>query len=180
MGTFSLNIEAEIWKPVVGAENRYEVSSLGNVRAVGRMRGGNKGCTYWRAGVALKPYTSAAGYVNVSINAVPRGIHVLVCEAFHGPRPDGCHAAHSDGVKSNNRLENLRWATVSENAMDKLAHGTLRCGEASNLSKLRADDVLEIRSRASHGETGSALAKAFGLTKQGIHAIIARKNWKYI
>src|SRR3546814_8935831 len=36
-------------------------------------------------------------------------VHRLVCEAFHGPAPDGQQAAHKDGVRTNCYASNLRW-----------------------------------------------------------------------
>ncbi len=60
-------------------------------------------------------------------------IHVLVCEAFHGPRPGTCrqwHAAHKNGNPTDNRACNLRWATVRENNyLDQKKHGTWKLGQ---------------------------------------------------
>lgn len=50
--------------------------------------------------------------------------HLLVLEAFVGPRPgpgyDGCH---DDGTRDNNHISNLRWDTKSANAQDRIKHG---------------------------------------------------------
>lgn len=51
-------------------------------------------------------------------------IHRLVLEAFVGPCPAGLEGCHGDGDASNNRLENLRWDTPSENNYDSVRHGT--------------------------------------------------------
>ncbi len=46
----------------------------------------------------------------------PRKVHQLVCEAFHGPRPDPKSVVlHLDENAHNNRPENLRWGTQKEN-----------------------------------------------------------------
>src|SRR3546814_17137740 len=42
-------------------------------------------------------------------------VHRLVCEAFHGPAPDGQQAAHKDGVRTNCYASNLRWAPPASN-----------------------------------------------------------------
>src|SRR3546814_19306228 len=55
-------------------------------------------------------------------------VHRLVCEAFHGPAPDGQQAAHKDGVRTNCYASNLRWATPASNTADKYGHGTILRG----------------------------------------------------
>jgi hypothetical protein len=52
-----------------------------------------------------------------------RLVHILVLEAFVGPRPDGAYGLHWDDDPSNNRVENLRWGTPSENMYDKVRNG---------------------------------------------------------
>lgn len=50
-------------------------------------------------------------------------VHVLVLEAFVGPRPDGLQGCHWNDIKTDNRLENLRWDTASANMHDKVRNG---------------------------------------------------------
>lgn len=52
-----------------------------------------------------------------------RRVHLLVLETFVGPRPHGMFGCHNDGDKDNNRLENLRWDTASNNSYDTVRHG---------------------------------------------------------
>lgn len=56
-------------------------------------------------------------------------IHCLVLEAFIGPRPDGHQASHLDGDRTNNRLDNMRWETRSQNNRRKYQHGTMPVGD---------------------------------------------------
>ena len=51
-------------------------------------------------------------------------IHTLVLTAFVGPRLDGMECLHGDGNPANNRVENLRWGTGSQNSLDAVRHGT--------------------------------------------------------
>ncbi|MFE3572503.1 HNH endonuclease signature motif containing protein [Bacillus subtilis] len=68
------------------------------------------------------------GYLAVSLQhsgrALKRNVHLLVCAAFHGPRPDGKVARHLDGNPRNNRAANLTWGTQAENISDQVLHGT--------------------------------------------------------
>lgn len=118
--------DAEMWLPAVGWEGIYEVSDLGRVRSVPRIN--SRG---WRErGRIRKPSADGSGYYQISLWSNNRGrnkhVHVLVAEAFYGPRPVGMEVRHLDGDRRNNVASNLRWGTDSENKMDTVLHGTHR------------------------------------------------------
>lgn len=102
----------EYWKPVVGYENLYEVSNLGKVRSL-NFDGSNKT-------KIMTPY-DVHGYKRIRIfkNKVPRstGVHRLVAEAFICNPDKKEFVNHKDGNKSNNSVDNLEWATHSENTL---------------------------------------------------------------
>jgi hypothetical protein len=51
-------------------------------------------------------------------------VHQLVAKAFLGPKPTPLHeVCHNDGDHLNNRADNLRWGTKSENMYDRVTHG---------------------------------------------------------
>lgn len=112
-------------------------------------------------------------------------VAVIVCETFHGPRPEGMSAAHIDGNKLNNSASNLAWKTAKENAEDRVLHGTQTRGEAAvaarqhNL-KLTPEDVEEMRRRRKNGERVVDLAAEFGVTRQHASAVIRRINWSFV
>ena len=57
------------------------------------------------------------GYMNVSVNNVNYAVHVLVCWAFNGKQPTAKHSVdHKNQIKDDNRKENLKWATLEEQA----------------------------------------------------------------
>lgn len=106
----------EKWKSVVGYEDLYEVSDLGNVRSVphkgknNRIYGGN----------LRKQGTNIWGYKHVVLNKdnkeKTKTVHRMVAEAFI-PNPDNLPCInHKDEDKTNNRLENLEWCSYQYNA----------------------------------------------------------------
>lgn len=95
------------------------------------------------------------------------GVHVLVLEAFVGPRPDGMEGCHNDGDPSNNRLSNLRWDTPLANWSDRRKHG--RAG------KLSIADVEEIR---RSDESNLALAARFGVHRAHISRVRSGVRWR--
>ena len=105
----------EVWRPVVGAEGRYEVSSLGRVRSLLR-----------KVPQVLKPTVGTHGYMTLYIYADGkrrlRSVHQLVAEAFIGPRPDGVDVRHLNGVKSDCRAVNLAFGSRSQNMLDAVEH----------------------------------------------------------
>ena len=84
-------------------------------------------------GRELKPGIGKNGYKLVVLGrGNPRYIHSLVCEAFHGNRPEGKEVRHLDGNKLNNHKDNLSWGTRKENVADSIAHGTFKGTENCN------------------------------------------------
>ena len=117
----------EKWRAVVGYEGSYEVSSLGGVRSLDRVVTYPNGVKRKFEGRFLKLAIGQGGYpsVQLKINGVRKSafVHHLVLEAFVGPRPDGCIALHWDDNRNDNRVENLRWGTHSENRRDAVRNG---------------------------------------------------------
>lgn len=104
-----------------------------------------------KKGAPLRQFAGTGGYLRFTTYEGGRwqqvSTHVTVCEAFYGVRPDGHHAAHRNGDQTDNRAENLRWASKEENEADKRLHGRSMDGERNHQAKLTSTDVAEIRSR---------------------------------
>lgn len=121
-------LEEEEWRPVVGYEGRYEVSSHGRVRSMPRTTINSLGREYHFRQRVLSPDTSVKGYHVVTLHDRDRGrrkrVHRLVAEAFHGnPREGAELVRHLDHEVGHNCPVNLAWGTARDNAQDSIKDG---------------------------------------------------------
>jgi len=168
---------AEVWRPVVGYEGLYEVSCLGRVRSLHSIK--------LSRGRLLKPSAHNTGYTRVTLTRPPRQqrpthIHTLVLEAFAGLRPAGMQAAHLNGCRTDNRIENLAWVTVRENILHKRVHGTAMLGERNHQAKLTENAVREIRTLYASGLSCKAIAARFGVDWTVVRNIKNGRIWTHV
>lgn len=114
----------EEWRPVPGFEANYQVSDKGRVRSTPGGTGRNRD----HGRVRVQTLTGGYPCLTLTDRSGKRAfvkVHRLVCEAFHGPAPEGKpFALHGDGDKQNNAASNLRWGDARDNALDAVGHGT--------------------------------------------------------
>jgi len=180
----------QIWKDVVGYEGYYQVSDRGLVRSLSRVvsveRLGKK--VERRLGQRyLRPAAMPSGHLQVSLTKDGKSksllVHILVLEAFKGPRPGDSmnwHGCHEDGEPSNNRLTNLRWDTRSGNEMDKVTHGRSNRGTRNRASKLSEVQAKEIKARIALGEQSPTIALLYGVSRGAINAIKCGRAWGWL
>lgn len=193
----------EVWR-AIDAFPDYAVSSHGRIKRIVQ-----RGTSV--AGRLIKQATLYGyRYVNLTRDGSVKAcrVHRLACIAFHGAPPSATHhAAHNDGVRDNNFATNLRWATPSENMLDKLAHGTMATGdrngarakpdllargrrngkhtrpekiargEQHHSAKLSNDDVRAIR---CDPRPRRGIAAAYGVSKCAIDGIKTGKTWGHV
>lgn len=134
----------------------------------------------------LKGGVNGWGYKHVSLRCNNRSktavVHRLVLEAFAGPCPDGMEACHNNGVKTDNRLENLRWDTRSANQLDKKIHGRENhiYGEAHYSAKLNKKKVRVIKWCCLLGISPTTLSKYFGVSPTCITKVRDNKSWRHV
>lgn len=119
----------EEWRPVVGYEGLYEVSSHGRVKALPRKRTHYSGAQsqfqgYLKSGVPNKTGHHMTHLTSSASKRSGKLVHRLVAEAFIGPQPEGKPLVlHWDDDPDNNQVTNLRWGTSADNQRDVLRNG---------------------------------------------------------
>lgn len=126
------------------------------------------GCWLWHGTVVN------GGYGHVSVAGKKTLAHRAMYEATREPIPEGMLVRHRCDVPACVNPDHLVLGSQADNMRDARARGRLR----SSATKLTEASVREIRSRYAAGESQRALARAFGITKQGIQKIVHRRNWK--
>lgn len=132
---------------------------------------------------ALTPVKHTNGYTHVDLRKGGKkkrvGVHCLVLLVHVGPRPKGHTAAHRNGIRDDNRLENLYWATWQEQWADKERHGTYQRGEKIGTAILTESKVREIKSRLGK-DPYSILMKEFKVSKSCLSMISTGRNWAWV
>ena len=120
----------EIWKPIVGYMDLYEVSNLGRVRSI-------------KNGKVLRGFVINRGYKSITLSNKKKKkaflVHRLVATAFC-ENPQGFEVVnHIDNNPLNNNASNLEWVTQKENV-----YHAARIGVFTIRKVVRTDGVTEV------------------------------------
>lgn len=166
----------EAWKAI--DNGYYAVSNRGRVK---RLKPGG-GATVGRI---LRPGLNRRGYLQYRLTfdgRVKKSFleHRLVAITFIGQCPQGLQINHRNGIKTDNRVENLEWVTPRENCLHAIKNGLFPINERSGMAKLKNTDIREIRNLNKKGISTRQISKKYNVSYENIRGILKGKTWSNI
>lgn len=175
----------EVWKDIEGYEGLYQISNLGRVKSLPKIRGR----TLVEERI-LSPVLGNRGYKMIMLyknNGNKRfSIHRLIAKAFIPNISNKPYINHKDGNKLNNSIENLEWCTCRENIIHALNMGLMNYviapkGAKAKNAALKQEDVNYIRNTFIPRDKNfgvNALAKKFNVHRRTISNVIHKNTYK--
>jgi hypothetical protein len=167
----------EIWKDIPGYEGLYQINNTGIIKSLMRLSIHNR----HKTPMVLKEKILKVHLINVGYyiarlcdnNDKKFLVHILVAKTFI-PNPENKpQVNHKNGIKTDNRVENLEWCTRSENLKHSFKIGLKsNKGEKNPNCKLTNYQIEMIRNNNNKQEI---IARQFGITQSHISSI---KNYK--
>jgi len=175
----------EVWKEVFGFEGLYSISNLFNIISMNRMTKNRDGTFRIRKGKKITKFNSKIGYVVCFLYKDNKKhsiqLHRIIANAFIPNPKNKPFVNHINGVKSDNRIENLEWVTASENTIHAYSIGLKKkmIGSKNPFSILNEEKVLYIRK--NYKNLGKYhISDKLGVSPVTVYNIYLRKSWKHI
>jgi DNA-binding XRE family transcriptional regulator len=181
----------EVYVDIPGYEGYYQVSNYGNVRSLDRVIKEKTGKTQTLKDRILKQRTNPSGYYYIGLgkngSKATFAIHQLVAQAFLDNPNNKPTVNHITGIKTDNNVSNLEWATYSEN-LEHAYNSGLRAsvsskalGKKNYKRKLKTEQVLEIKHLLAAGNmTHKEIAKKYGVSRSTVGNINSNRYWSHI
>lgn len=191
MSDYQFNPNVEQWKEIPEFPG-YEASDHGKIRSYwkqsGKIGGGGKWFLSDNPQRILKPGKARRNPYPIVIlqknhKRICMKVHRLILLAFIGPCPEGMEGCHKDGNRQNPRLDNLRWDTRAGNNIDRYRHGhyeTQPKGEAHPNSKLKKEDIIQIRKMIIQGISLADIGRSLDVSTSNICAISKGRTWRHV
>jgi hypothetical protein len=174
------------WKQVPNY-SRYFASTDGEIKTFS-WKGKNKEAI-------MKPSLDGSGYLRTMLKRDDGKthtikVHRIIAQTFIPNKEDKPQVNHKNGIRSDNRVINLEWVTISENQIHSynFLDRERKFGEKNSQATLTDAQVIEIRanykygrkSRHEGGESKPQIAKRYNTTKYVIGKIVTNQTWKHL
>jgi HNH endonuclease len=158
----------EVWKPSL--EGPYLISDKGRIM-------------HSKTGEIQNPKPYRDGYLRSWIymwngSRKRYSTATLVAKTFIGPRPDDLTVNHKNGIKTDNRPENLEYMTRGDNARHAVANGLSPVGEDSVCAKPTKAQAITVLKMHFAKRRHVDIAKKYGLDKSTIDKLCSGRTWK--
>lgn len=168
----------EIWKDIPGFPH-YQASSHGHIRRIS--------CQF---GMLLNPivltgHKNANGYMQVKVSVPGNGskkryVHQLIMLAFHGKdRQNRPTINHKNGVRHDNSVENLEYATWADQGKQRQIHGTQK-GSKTASAKLDEEKVKVVKLALATGACKHKIASLYDVSFKAIASIEQGRSWTHV
>ena len=107
-------------------------------------------------------------------------IHRLVAIEFLSNPENKPQVNHINGIKTDNMAENLEWVSRSENQIHAYKTGLQKLVIGEQRSKLKNEEVIEIKKMLADGINQSVIANNFNIGKSNISYIKSGKTWRHV
>lgn len=165
----------EQWKQVVDWPE-YEVSNLGRIKRICHATGAI-------VGAVINPWKSKNGYLMVGLSrkssVKTKLVHRLVAEAWIGSI-DGMDVCHNNGMRHDNRLENLRIDTRKGNMRDIYKHDTHIRGERCGTNKHSEALMRQIKEEIKAGGVVRQIAMKYGIPASTLYGVAQGRTWNWL
>lgn len=168
-----------MWVDIAEYENIYQISNYGQIKRFNRDK-------RYKSFKILKQNINSSGYFVIDLYKNNKRktytVHKLILTTFVGPCPFGMECRHLNGIRTDNRLCNLKWGTRSENVKDAIKHKTHKIpynkGSKHGRAKLNDWKIRVIRRLLEDGYlTQKEIANIFEINEPAISKIQTNRTW---